>query len=118
MRTKPYPRKRYMVAGYKYRARISFDAKYGHIQSGQFPAECIRDCSASGSTDEAVEYWRKKLDFVAALEPVRPLVERYLREYGAWDDLATADIETLADRVLWTACCDIQEGQGWCGLCN
>ena len=74
------------------------------------------DCGASGSVDSAVEYWREKLKLSDALAPVRALAERYLHEFGAWDDLATADIDTLANRVLWTACCDIREQGEWLGL--
>lgn len=111
-----YPRRGQMVKGYPYRAPIAFNGIYGWLNAGQFPAECIADCSGSGSVDEAVEYWRRKLGLVAALEPIRPLVERYLQEFGAWDDLQRADIDTLADRVLWQACCEIAESGEWAGL--
>lgn len=117
MKTKPYPVRSQMISRYKLSAPISFN-EYGHLDSGQFPAQCIDDCSASGRVDEAVEYWRKELGLVAALEPRRKLVESYLKEYGAWDDLETADIETLADRVLWTAMCDIKESGDWLGICH
>ena len=113
---KPYPRPRQMVKGYRYSAPISFDIKYGWLQSGQFPADCIAECSASGSVDSAVEYWRIKLNLVEALTPVRGKVESYLKEFGAWDDLQEASMETLADRILWTACCDIREQGEWAGL--
>ena len=112
---RPYPRWGQYVKGYHYAWPISFD-KYGWLASGQFPADCIADCSASGSVDSSVEYWRKTLGLSKALEPVRDLAERYLREFGAWDDLAEVDIDTLADRVLWTACCDIREQGSWDGL--
>lgn len=115
---KPYPRKGRYVKGYRYTAPISFDPKYGHLASGQFPADCIESCSASGRVDEAVKYWREKLKLSEALEPVRELIERYLKEFGAWDDLQTADINTLAERVLWTACGDIKEQGEWNGLCH
>ncbi len=42
----------------------------------------------------------------------------YLGEFGAWDDLESAEIDTLANRVLWTACCDIAEQGEWGGLCH
>lgn len=112
-----YPAPGMMVRGYRYFVPISFNS-YGHLDSGQFPAECISDCSASGLVDGAVEYWRKELGLVAALEPKRALVESYLGEFGAWDDLADVDIEVLANRVLWTACCDIAEQGEWLGLCH
>lgn len=111
-----YPRKGQMVADYDYRAPISFVLGVGWIASGQFPADCIAACSASGSVDSAVAHWCAELKFAEALEPVRPLVEQYIKEFGAWDDLTTASIETLAHRVLWSACCDIREQGEWLGL--
>src|ERR1039457_2650486 len=111
--TTPYPEDGSLIAGYQYTEPISFDAQYGHLATGQFPASCIESCSASGSVDEAVEYWVSKLDLTTALEPVRHLVESYLKEFGAWDDLQEADISTLANRILWTACCDIREQGEW-----
>jgi len=111
-----YPRKGQMVKGYRYDGAITFEPQYGWLASGIFPGDCIAECSASGSVDNAVEYWKNKLDFVAALAPHRPHVESFLKEYGAWDDLADATIETLADRVLWLACCDIAEQGEWSGL--
>lgn len=105
-----------MGKGYKYSKPLAFDPKYGHLMQGHIPADCIEACSGSGRVDDSVEYWRIKLNLSAILEPVRPLVESYLKEYGAWDDLQTADIDTLADRILWTACCDIKEQGDWHGL--
>lgn len=113
-----YPHKGQMVKGYRYTAPISFDPKYGHLASGSFPAECIVDCSASGSVDEAVDVWVLRLDLVRALEPVRSLAESYLKEFGAWDDLKSAELSTLAQRILWTACCDIKEQGNWSGICH
>ena len=107
-----------MIDGYRYTEPISFDAKYGHLASGQFPADCIDSCSASGSVDEAVEHWVSKLNLSSTLEPVRFHVESYLGEFGAWDDLEEADMDTLANRILWTACCDIRENGSWFGLCH
>ena len=97
------------------RGRLRFDAD-GHLIGGSFPADCIRDCSASGQVKSAVAYWRDKLRLAEILEPYKSLVIRYLREYGAWDDFGVATIEELADRVLWTACCDIKENGEWFGL--
>lgn len=114
--SKPYPRRGQMVKGYRYSAPITFHAQYGWLASGSFPAECIAGCSHSGQCDAAVEYWRKKLGFSESIGPVRKLAERYLKEFGAWDDLADVDIDTLADRVLWTATNDIREQGEWLGL--
>ena len=41
---------------------------------------------------------------------------RYLREYGAWENLETDTDRELAERVLWLACCDIREQGEWFGL--
>lgn len=114
--TTPYPEDGSMIEDYQYSEPIAFEPKYGHLVSGQFPADCIDACSASGSVDEAVEYWVSKLNLSSTLEPVRSRVESYLKEFGAWDDLQEADIDTLANRVLWVACCDIREQGEWFGL--
>lgn len=113
---KAYPRRGQMVKGYPYKAPIAFNGIYGWLNAGQFPAECIEACSASGSVDESVDIWVLRLDLVKALEPVRALAERYLKEFGAWDDLSTCELSTIAQRVLWVACCDIREEGEWPGL--
>lgn len=95
--------------------RLTFN-QYGHL-SGQLPNECVTDCSHSGACDSDVEYWVNKLHFTEAIEAVRELAVRHLREYGAWDDLDTADTETLAQRILWIAAGDVKEsGEPWYGL--
>ena len=78
---------------------------------GDLPEDCIAECSHPGSCDAEVEYWREKLNLVALIEPSRAEAEEFLGDYGAWKDLATADIETLADRILWVAACDAREEQ-------
>jgi hypothetical protein len=109
--TNDYPQPGSMVDGYDYTAPISFN-EHGWLASGQFPAECIADCSASGAVDEAVEYWVKKLNF----NPPQELAVRYLKEYGAWDAEQLADEDANARRILWTLCCDIKEQGEWYGL--
>lgn len=111
-----YPPHGLMVAGYDYAGPITFDAQSGWLTGGQFPADCIQACSASGSVDDAVEYWTLRLGLASTLEEIRPLVERYLKEFGAWGDLAEAPIATLAERVLWHACCEIRVQGEWLGL--
>jgi hypothetical protein len=84
---------------------------------GTIPAECVQECSSQGSVDAAVEYWVNRLHFDEAITPVRDKAIAYLRDYGAWEDLDRADDETLAQRILWTACCDVKEnGEPWLGL--
>ena len=87
---------------------MAIHVKYGDcLDDAQLPAECIADCSASGSVDDAVDYWQRKLDFTVD----RKSAEKYLRQTGGWDaaELAAEDDVTLARRVLWIACCDLRE---------
>jgi hypothetical protein len=78
------------------------------------PKDCVKDCSASGSVDEAVAYWRKKLNFTV---PGARAV-RYLRQFGAWrpEELNALPLNELAEKVLWLACCEINEEGEWFGL--
>jgi hypothetical protein len=78
------------------------------------PAEAVPDCHHAGACDEGVEYWRKKLGF----EVPRKLAIEWLADFGAWtrEELAEAEPETLAERVLWLACADIAEQGEWLGL--
>lgn len=75
----------------------------------QLPADCIHDCSAQGSVDEAVAYWLRKLEFTVD----RDKTLRCLKGYGAWEweELQAEDDDTLARRVLWLACCTFKEYQ-------
>ncbi|TXH12001.1 MAG: hypothetical protein E6R03_13685 [Hyphomicrobiaceae bacterium] len=84
------------------------------------PADCITDCSSSGSVDGAVAYWLGVLAFSVPRE--RAIA--YLQGFGAWpmesDDYDTGlldmDDNDLASKVLWLACCDIRETGEWFGL--
>ena len=87
---------------------MAIHIKYGDcLDETQIPAECIADCSHSGACDDAVEFWQRKLDFTVD----RTSAEKYLRQTGGWtaDELATEDDITLNRRVLWLACCDLNE---------
>lgn len=79
----------------------------------KFPSQCVKDCSAMGSVDESVKYWIKKLGFFAR----RDLAIEYLDAYD-WDEdnLNEVSQETLNERILWLACCDIKENKKWFGL--
>jgi hypothetical protein len=70
----------------------------------EFPEECVSDCSHSGPCDSDVEYWRKRLDFIAP----RDQAINYLREFGAWtpEEMAAKSDEELAETILWSACCN------------
>ena len=72
------------------------------------PNEAITDCSHSGSCDVDVDYW---VDMIGWRGIKREIMEKELKEYGAWDDLSTVDIRTLKERLTWLACCDLREEQ-------
>lgn len=86
---------------------------YGYFQ-GTIPAEAVHDMTQPGPVDDAVEYWRDRLNF----EVPRELAIHYLREFGAWDhdDLTAMDDTDLARIVLWIAAGDIRENGEWFGL--
>ena len=81
-----------------------------------FPREAMEDCAGSGDVSDAVHYWREKLEFTVP----REMAISWLAETGAWDreELESATDETLAQRVLWLACCEMQESSEntWLGL--
>ena len=76
------------------------------------PEDAIRDCSHSGDCDADVQFWIEHLQVSAP----RPLLESYLREFGAWADLKTAEDEVLIRRAFWLACNDLSETGEWFGL--
>lgn len=87
-------------------AHAWFDAT-GCLNESKLSQDCIDDCSAGGDVSEAVEFWVRELDFRVP----QALARKALEGYGAWDDLQTVDDETLKQRVLWLACCDVSEAQ-------
>lgn len=69
------------------------------------PQDCILDCSASGSVDEAISYWREKLGFTVD----RSRAIDYLVATGGWEREELVGVlpdfdNTLAERCLWCAC--------------
>jgi hypothetical protein len=93
--------------------------EYGNF-IGEFSAECVADCSASGAVDDAVAYWLKKLNF----EVPRSRAIAWLLDFGAWPEetdeynkgLNDMTDDELALKVLWLACCDIKEQGEWFGI--
>lgn len=82
----------------------SYDGESGaHLLT--MPRECAEDCSRPGAMDEPVAYWRTRVTWVADERTLR----RSLKSMGAWDDLETADLDIIKDRVLWCAACDWRE---------
>ena len=81
---------------------------------GQFPGECVSDCSHSHGCAIDVIYWQKELNF----EVPRVLTVNYLREFGGWEieELEAMSDIRLAQIVLWSACCELKENGEWFGL--
>jgi hypothetical protein len=69
------------------------------------PPDCVADCSAQGSVDEAVDYWVRKLSFEAPAW----LLRRYLKRFGVWDRGELCDHQQNLRRLLWTWCGGIQD---------
>lgn len=84
-----------------------YDGESGALLA-RFPCECAEDCSQPARpADEAVAYWLKspRVKWTADLATLR----RYLKGFGAWDDLETTTEETIKSRVLWLLACDWRE---------
>jgi len=77
----------------------------GRSAISRLPAECIEDCSASGSVDDAVDYWVDRLNFEAPAW----LLRDHLRRYGAWDSAELCDHKANLRRLLWLWACDCSE---------
>lgn len=67
--------------------------------------EQAHEMSHQGQCYADVEYNLDRVVWLADDERLRSM----LKEYGAWDDLETADQSTLRMRALWTAAGDIKE---------
>jgi hypothetical protein len=74
----------------------------GRESCRQLPAECIADCSGSGSRDEAVAYWTKRLGF----DGPAWLIREHLNRYGCWDAAQLANHNDNRERLLWVWACD------------
>lgn len=67
--------------------------------------EQAEQMSHQGQCDADVEYNLDRVVWLADDDQLRSM----LKEYGAWDDLETADQSTLRMRALWVSACDINE---------
>lgn len=81
------------------------------LDISELPKDCIIDCSAPGPADDAVEYWRKELDFHVDPERAR----KYIVSTGGWDPEETAEMDEaqLAGIILYLACNDFNEQLTW-----
>lgn len=70
------------------------------------PADCVADCTRSGSADDAVEYWVKRLNFQAPAWYLRD----YLKGFGAYDSAELCDHQANLKRLLWLWAFDCVEG--------
>ena len=61
------------------------------------PLDCVLDCSAQGSVDDAVEYWVNKLGF----DGPAWLIREHLKGCGAWDRRELCDHQANLRRLLW-----------------
>jgi len=69
------------------------------------PAECIRDCSASGPVDDSVAYWVDRIEWRGSNAQIRA----FLEGYGAWDESDLADADENLERALWVLACNLRE---------
>ena len=76
------------------------------------PTDCVLECWNPKENMDLLDKWIYILQFKCPKDLAIP----YLREMGAWDDLDTADQDTINRRVLWLACCDIRKNGEWFGL--
>jgi len=82
------------------------------IMIKDIPEEAVDACGGQGNKDQVVDHWVEKLDFNVP----RELAIKYLKEFGAWEDLKQTNQDTLNKRVFWIACNDIAENGEWFGL--
>ena len=79
-----------------------------YLDKSDLPEECIKDCSAQGSVDDAVDYWVDQVKLTCT----RKEMIQGLKAYGNWtkEELEELDDRELKEKVLWLACCDFKEG--------
>lgn len=86
-------------------------AYFNYIGSIELPVEIIEMCPIIGSADNAIAEMRTLPEVIAELSKIDPeKLKQELKEYGAWDADQLAIHNDNLDRILWLACCDIQEG--------
>ena len=74
----------------------------------------IRSVTGQGEQSGNVAYALASGDVEAWADDAA--LRRFLRGYGAWDDIATADTETLRSRAFWCLACNAVEEPELYGL--
>ena len=70
--------------------------------------------SHSGACDNDVAYLRTLPHIKEQLDKIDPKdLSEELKGYGAWDDAELANHDDNIDRILWLACGDIVDGNGF-----
>jgi hypothetical protein len=77
----------------------------GRSAISRLPQECIDDCSAQGSVDDAVAYWVKRLN----LDAPSWLLREHLKQYGCWDRAQLCNHKDNLQRLLWIWASDCSE---------
>jgi hypothetical protein len=80
-----------------------FDGRYA---IRELPMDCVKQCSATGPVDDAVDYWVKSLQF----DGPSWLIRQHLKGYGAWTEQQLCDHQANLRRLLWTWACSCKEG--------
>ena len=75
----------------------------------ELPADCIEECSAIGDVTEAVDYWRRELNFTVDRDRAITCLQGYSYEPT---ELEASDDDEIAARVLWIACSDFRQWDG------
>lgn len=81
---------------------------------GELPEQCVKDCTHPGPCDADTKFWKEQLDFDAPDEMARKWLRGWL-DYTD-EELAAFTHDLVVRYVLWLACCEIAEGDEFCGL--
>jgi hypothetical protein len=86
-----------------------FTSSSGNIELNITKAQAAA-CSHGGSCDRDVESLVADKKIVRQLNKIKPgILAEELRGYGAWDAEELKDLRQNYRRILWLACCDINE---------
>lgn len=78
------------------------------------PEECVAECSAAGDVGGAVAYWVTSPQVKAILARIPDdVIRQCIKGCGAWDADQLGDADDNRERILWLACCQINEGDDY-----